>query len=168
MFQNERYSLLVVLPNARSGLSTLLSNLTPSTLSDVVDQLSDTTLDLMLPKFNVDSTSGAEKALKHSGLTTIFKPTADFSGISTEQHLHVDELQQHVSVHIDEGASSENFLTVASNTERANVATDQEVIVDHPFLFAVRDVVDNVLIVAGKLYEPPGIDGPNDADEIHE
>lgn len=108
-------------------------------------------------------------------LSALFTDRADFGGITDEQRLHVGELQQHVSVRIDEGASSENVLTAGnasvlrSSTSKATAEGPSDkagepmsLAVDRPFLFFVRDVIDNVLIVAGKMVEPPAKedDGP--------
>lgn len=131
----------------------MLNDFDSLTLSNAVNQLEEQSIDISLPKFNFDTTTGAEKMLLKNGLTSIFTSKADFSGISTEQKLQVGEIQQHVTVRVDEGSSSENFLT-ASNALRSNAQPERSIVVDRPFLFFVRDVVENVIIVAGKLTEP--------------
>lgn len=106
-----------------------------------------------MPKFSLETTSGAEKILAKTGLATMFTSKADFSGIMTDQPIHVGELQQHVSLRVDEGSSSENVLT-STNALRSNLQPDDAVLIDRPFAFFVRDVIDNVIIVAGKVIEP--------------
>ena len=150
---------MVLLPNEREGLKYLLSKFTPETLPDIIDEMQEEPIDIFLPKFTIETTGGAEKILAKCGLASMFTSKADFSGIMTDQKIHVEELQQHVSVRIDEGSSSENFLT-ATNALRAMTQPEQSIMVDRPFLFFVRDVIDNVLIVAGKVVEPPTIDEP--------
>lgn len=117
-----------------------------------------------MPKFHIDTTSGIEKALAKSGLASIFTSKADFSGISKQQKLHIEELQQHVSFRVDEGSSSENLLT-ATNFLRSNAQPEKSVIIDRPFLFFVRDVTDDVVIVAGKVTTLPEYDETEAADE---
>lgn len=160
--QNNRYALLVVLPVKQDGLSSLLTEFNPTTLISIVSELSEVIVDISFPKFNFDAVSGAEKSLSKSGLAKIFTNSADFSGISIEQRLHIDELKQQVSFRVDEGSSSENFLTATNLSERSasNIAADHTFVADHPFLFVVRDVIDNVIIVAGKLIDPPADDEP--------
>lgn len=149
-----------MLPTAQDGLTSFLAKFNPTTLTTIVGQLSEATVDISFPKFNFDAVSGAEKSLSKAGLAKIFSSSADFSGISIDQRLHIDELKQQVSFRVDEGSSSENFLT-ATNLERSsNPSAEHTFIADHPFLFAVRDVIDNVLIVAGKLVDPPANDEP--------
>lgn len=63
--------------------------------------------------------------------------------------LHVDELVQHVSIRVDEGAVSQNAFS-ATNLVRSE-SFDDELAIDHPFLFFVRDVVEDIVVVAGKI-----------------
>lgn len=158
--QNERYSFLVLLPDSRDGLKSMLDNLTPNTIPDVISKLQEESIDISIPKFSIDTTGGVEKNLAKNGLASIFTSKADLSGITTEQKLHIEELQQHVALRVDEGSSSENFLT-ASNALRSNSQAEQSIVVDRPFLFFVRDVTDGVIIMAGKVTLPPANDEPS-------
>lgn len=111
------------------------------------------------------------------GLATLFSEAADLSGITGSQRLRVDELVQHVSVRVDEGASTENSISASDAVGRAaaaNAETETEekqqkqqqqletqeeeasFVVDHPFLFFVRDTIDDVTLVAGMINKPRG------------
>lgn len=160
IFQNERYSMLVVFPNERDGLKALINEITPTSFNEITSKLEEELIDVSLPKFEVETTSGAEKVLAKEGLASLFTSKADFSGISPGQKLRVGELQQHVTLRVDEGSSTENFLT-ATNTLRSNAPIERSVIIDRPFLFFVRDRIDDVIIVAGKITSL-------DAFEMHE
>lgn len=155
---------MVLLPNSRDGLRQLQNEFHFASLSDIVNQLKDESVDISLPKFSIDTTCGAEKILAKAGLASIFTTKADFSGISKEQKLHVEELKQHVSIRVDEAASSENFLTSTSALRSNAQAAEQLIAVDRPFLFFVRDVIDDVIIVAGKVVRPPANLGGDEPD----
>lgn len=176
--QNSRYALLIVLPNSRTGLAALQSAWTDQSIHSITAQLiTHPTVDLSVPKFHVDTTGGIESILSAprstGSLSTLFTEQADFGGITEQQRLHVEELQQHVSVRVDEGTSSENFLTATQALRSTAAIADADdngpamdadkqlaVVVDRPFLFFVRDVIDDVLIVAGKVVSPPENDEP--------
>lgn len=145
------------MPDSRDGLKQLINNFDANCLADITNKLAEESIDVSLPKFHIDTTSGAEKSLAKAGLASIFTTKADFSGISKQQKLHIEELQQHVSFRVDEGSSSENFLT-ATNALRSNAPSERSVVVDRPFLFFVRDNIDNVVIVAGKITSLPEYD----------
>lgn len=150
---------MVLLPDTRDGLKTLLDELTPNTIPEIISKLEEESIDISIPKFSIDTTGGVEKNVAKNGLASIFTSKADLSGISAEQKLHIEELQQHVALRVDEGSSSENFLT-ASNALRSNAQPEQSIVVDRPFLFFVRDVADGVIIMAGRVSTLPPNDEP--------
>lgn len=105
----------------------------------------------------------------------MFTSKADLSGITDEQKIHVDELVQHVSIRVDEGASSELSLSAANAVEAktgddqdieevttvaasAETAAAEQFVVDRPFVFFVRDTLDGTVIVAGKITDVPAAD----------
>lgn len=151
------------MPKTRGGLKRLIAELTSNCLHEITAKLSYELIDVSLPKFQVETTSGAEKTLAKEGLAALFTSKADFSGISKEQKLRVGELQQHVSFRVDEGSSSENVLT-AANSLRSNTQVERSIVIDRPFLFFVRDRIDDVVIVAGKIVSLPGYE--NDEPDI--
>lgn len=67
---------------------------------------------------------------------------------------HIEELVQHVAIKVDEGFSSENALTATRILGRVN-AKSNEIFINRPFLFYVRDVVNDVVLTAGKIVEIP-------------
>uniref|UniRef100_A0A182M3B5 Serpin domain-containing protein n=1 Tax=Anopheles culicifacies TaxID=139723 RepID=A0A182M3B5_9DIPT len=153
-YNNSRYSLLLMVPNKKDGLKDLIKNFNSDTLSTAQKTLVKMAVHICIPKFRIDTTSRAEKPLAKLGLTTMFTSKADLSGITTEQKIHVDELVQHVSIRVDEGSSSENALS-ATNLIEAKTADEEQFTADKPFLFFVRDIVDDIVIVAGKITDIP-------------
>ncbi|XP_049530444.1 antithrombin-III [Anopheles darlingi] len=155
-YNNSRYSLLLMVPNSKDGLKELIKNFNPDTLSTVQKSLVQMPAQICIPKFRIDTTSRAEKPLAKLGLITMFTSKADLSGITDEQKIHVDELVQHVSIRVDEGSSSENALSATNTIEAKTLENDREqFLADKPFLFFVRDIVDDIVIVAGKITDVP-------------
>lgn len=144
--------MLVIFSSARDGLKDLINDISSTSLNEIISQLEEELIDVSLPRFEVETTSGAEKILAKEGLASLFTSKADFSKLSTTQKLRVGELQQHVTFRVDEGSSTENFLT-ATGTLRSNAKVERTVAIDRPFLFFVRDRIDDVIIVAGKITE---------------
>lgn len=144
--------MLVIFPSGRDGIKDFINDISSSTLNEIISQLEEELIDVSLPRFEVDTTSGAEKILAKEGLASLFTSKADFSKMSTNQKLRVGELQQHVTLRVDEGSSTENFLTATGHL-RSNAKVERTVVINRPFLFFVRDRFDDVIIVAGKITE---------------
>lgn len=150
-FQNIRYSMLVLMPQNPEGLKNLINEFNTNSLNEISNELEEELINISLPKFEVQTTSGAEKVLAKEGLASLFTSKANFSGITKDQKLRVGELQQHVTLRVDETSSTENFLT-ASIALRTNAANNERnVAINRPFLFFVRDRIDDVTIIAGKI-----------------
>lgn len=62
-YENERYALLVVMPKAHNGITSLVKQYTLNTLDQIERELKEEHLHLALPKFRVETTGRAEKPL---------------------------------------------------------------------------------------------------------
>jgi serine protease inhibitor len=153
-YENERYSLLILMPKPHNGIKSLIKQFTLNTLDHIDSQMREDHLHLAVPKFRVETTGRAEKAFAKAGVTSLFTRKADLSGITKETELHVDELVQHVSVRVDEGAITQNAFS-ATNAVRSEPSADGELLIDHPFLFFVRDRIDDIVVVAGHICHIP-------------
>lgn len=143
--------MLVLMPQSPEGLKKLITEFNANSLNEITNELEEELINISLPKFEVQTTSGAEKVLAKEGLASLFTSKANFSGITKEQKLRIGELQQHVTLRVDETSSTENFLT-ASIALRTNAANNERsVAINRPFLFFVRDRIDDVTIIAGKI-----------------
>lgn len=143
--------MVLMMPKGPEGLKKLISEFNANSLNEITNELNEELINISLPKFEVQTTSGAEKVLAKEGLASMFTSKADFSGITKDLKLRVGELQQHVTLRVDETSSTENFLT-ASIVQRTNApAIERTVSINRPFLFFVRDRIDDVTIIAGKI-----------------
>lgn len=144
--------MLVIMPNNPDSLKKLISEFNANSLNEIANDLPEELINISLPKFEVQTTSGAEKVLAKEGLASLFTSKADFSGISKDLKLRVGELQQHVTLRVDETSSTENFLTATSISQRTNSpVVERTLSINRPFLFFVRDRIDDVTIIAGKI-----------------
>lgn len=56
-----------------------------------------------------------------------------------------------MTLRVDESSSTENFLT-ASVVQRTNAPiAERNIVINRPFLFFVRDRIDDVNIITGKI-----------------
>lgn len=89
------------------------------------------------------------------GITTLFTSKADLSGVTKNAiNYQIQELVQHVAMRVDEAGSTENSLS-AGNIESRNNGNLETLSIDKPFVFYVRDVESEVILVSGKVVEIP-------------
>ncbi|KAL0276178.1 UNVERIFIED_CONTAM: hypothetical protein PYX00_003800 [Menopon gallinae] len=154
-YKGDRYSLLILVPNARDGLAKLISDLSVYPINDVYKQMKTKLVDVCLPNFEMDCISKPISSFSKLGLskvTSIFDPEkADLSAISKEPGLYVEELVQMVSFKVDAEYSNTNFLTASIGSLRSNYESFP---INQPFLFFLKDRVNDMVIVNGKLVDP--------------
>lgn len=62
-YKNEKYSLLIVMPDTVKDMKYLLKNSDVNTFNEIAAKLEPTDLKVIVPKFRVEFTSKADKAL---------------------------------------------------------------------------------------------------------
>ncbi|PNF27054.1 hypothetical protein B7P43_G10403 [Cryptotermes secundus] len=154
-YKGDRYSLLVLIPNGRSGLSQLTSDLAGYSLTNIQKHLQIQEVEVCLPRFEIQTTTRPIEALNKFGVTDIFsKEKADLTSISKDLGLFVEELVQHVTVKVDNSTSSYNHISAGNPSARSGLL---KLTVDHPFLYFVRDTEESLIIVAGKVTDPSSL-----------
>merc|ERR1719450_1238884 len=94
-------------------------------------------LRLSLPKLKIDFSLSLAEFLKNLGLRVLFYSglNPNLSGIDSSFPLHLDRVEQLVSLEIDETGETQVSETFESPWNAA------EFVVNHPFLFYIRDQV---------------------------
>ena len=113
-------------------------------------------VELWLPKFRFtwkDTLNGALQAL---GMTTAFTGAADFSGITTAEHLAVSFVQHQAFIDVNESGTEAAAATAAGIVGLSLRVPPKAVAVhaDHPFYFAITDTQTGLMLFLGRVAEP--------------
>lgn len=151
-YRGGELSLIVLMPKEHNGLPALESKLSADTLAQWIAQLTVTKTDVTLPKFRHTwrptdgDMSGTLKAL---GIRTVFDPVAaDFSPMTAEK-LSLDAVHHAAVIAVDE-AGTRAAAAVADGSKSAA----GHVVVDHPFLYLIRDNTRGTILFLGRFATP--------------
>jgi len=147
-----KLSMLVIVPD---DLAAFEKTLDGKALAAIVDGLATRHVsDLGLPKFGTESKVELKKVLSAMGMPTAFTDRADFSGISTEEPLLIDAVIHQANIDVDENGT-EAAAATAVVARAASLPSDAvSLMVDHPFLFALRDKDTGAVLFLGRITEP--------------
>ncbi len=112
---------------------------------------------LSLPKFRIESTFSLADILKKMGMTNAFNEhSADFSGMTDQESLHISNVFQKTFVDVDEeGTEAAAATAVIMMTRTALIPkTPYELTVDHPFLFTIVDKTSGTILFMGRVEKP--------------
>jgi len=97
-----------------------------------------------------------EDALKNIGLKTAFTSEADFSGITKEAPLMLDQVLHKTWIELDEEKTEAAAATAIVGVRGAGLPSHKVFKADHPFVFFIMDNRSNEIILMGRYIKPTG------------
>ncbi|CAN8029803.1 hypothetical protein HPB47_014182 [Ixodes persulcatus] len=153
-YSGDRYSMVIVLPNDRTGLPQLIEALSVRTLLTLLKKLSPHEVELRLPKFELETSYTLVDPLKKLGLISIFSHEADLSGISGDRNLIVSDVVHKAMVGVSEEGTVAAAATVVTLIYKSgHLPPIAEFYVDHPFLFFICDTVKHRILFIGAVHK---------------
>lgn len=107
-----------------------------------------------LPRFKFDYDQSLKQALTQMGMAVCFDPKhADFRGIAPEVPLWIDDVIHKTFIEVNEEGTEATAVTGVIMPTSAPVQ-QFELVLDRPFVFAIRDEHTGVLLFLGTLMDP--------------
>jgi serpin B len=159
-YQGGQVACDVVLP-AAGGFAAFEQGLTAEKLDSLLGKLHGDQVMLSLPRFKATTTLSLAKALKALGMKDAFVyPAADFNGISAGGQLYISAVLHKAFVEVDESkteaAAATAVVAIPGAAAPARPPKIIEMIVDHPFLFLIRDLPTGQILFWGRVVNPAG------------
>ncbi|MCM0080382.1 serpin family protein [Geomonas sp. Red32] len=154
---------LVVIEPAAGTFDTFANNFTPAVLSSITSGLSATTVDLTLPKFSFSQSPAMKSILQSLGMSSAFASgQADFSKIDGVTDLYLGDIFHQAYVSVSEGGTVTAVATGTLPPSRTTsapsafpsgggVSLTQTMVVDHPFIFLIRERSTGLILYLGKV-----------------
>ena len=147
-------SMLVLLPKTRDGLAGLEARLNLENLTNWIDHLRPAEVDLLLPRFKINSRFALAPTLAGMGMRDAFdQASADFSGMTAQRPLFINLVEHAAVVEVDEEGTVAAAATGISFgcAQRPQPATFHA---DHPFVFLIFDRPSRTVLFIGKVTNP--------------
>jgi serpin B len=109
---------------------------------------------LSMPRFKFQTALGLADVLGKLGMTDAFKPkVADFSGIDGGDDLFIQAVIHQATIAVDEkGTTAAAATAIGVGTDA--IALGESLVVDRPFLFAIRDDATGTILFLGRVLDP--------------
>ncbi|HUI89892.1 MAG TPA: serpin family protein [Anaerolineales bacterium] len=132
------------------------ATLSAQSLSDIFNSLQPTPIALGLPKFTFTTEFSLKDKLMSLGMTDAFDVNkADFSGMTSNRDLFVGDVVHKAYVAVDEkGTEAAAATAVIMEAMSAPVQQKVHLVIDHPFLFAIRDLKSGQILFIGRVLNP--------------
>lgn len=152
-YGNGGFAAYVLLPKANSTAA-LLQHLTAATFDNDVKALKDERIALSLPRFTASYRAGLIPPLKAMGMGAAFSDSADFSPMhAPPPSLRISSVEHATYLRVDEDGTTAAAATSIGMTMTAIRVEKppRAIVVDHPFVFALRDEKTGTLLFIGAI-----------------
>ncbi|MCY1054852.1 serpin family protein [Nannocystis sp. SCPEA4] len=154
-YKGGEYSMVILLPSKRDGLKTMEKSISAAKLQSWLDAAKPISIDLKLPRFTLDSHVDLGPALFKLGAARVFDPKkADLSGMASEKKLALSAVHHRARLAVEERGSEATGVPAIEIAVGNAPAQSIPFIVDHPFLFYIRDTRSGALLFYGRVTDP--------------
>jgi serpin B len=152
-YTGKRLSALVVMPTG-SSLPQFVSSLTEGSLGRIVSSLSRDRVQLSMPTFTLRSDNQLNQTLSSMGMSQAFETGADFSRINATVPLEVGTVEQHAFLQVTPKGTTAAAATGIGVIATAMPSPERPIVIDHPFLFLLRDDVTGAILFESMVENP--------------
>jgi serpin B len=152
-YDGHELSMVILLPEA-GQFERFDGALDAGRVNGILGDLAYRQVALTMPKFEFESDFDLAETLAAMGMPDAFTGAADFSGMTGARDLFISNVIHKAFVAVDEAGTEAAAATAVVMKFMAAVEEPVEVIVDHPFIFLIRDIETGTILFVGRVTNP--------------
>uniref|UniRef100_A0A8C8E8I5 Serpin domain-containing protein n=1 Tax=Otus sunia TaxID=257818 RepID=A0A8C8E8I5_9STRI len=148
-------SMLVLLPDDISGLEQLENNISFEKLAAWTSPnvMEKKRVKVYLPRMKIEGKYNLTSVLMALGMTDLFSPSANLSGISSAESMKISEAIHEAYMEVsEEGTEMSGSVDVMGDIQHSSEF--EEFRADHPFLFLIKHNPTNSILFFGRYCSP--------------
>ncbi|XP_064282783.1 ovalbumin-related protein Y-like [Passer domesticus] len=148
-------SLLVLLPDDISGLAQIENKISYEKLLEWTSPkvMEKKRVKVYLPRMKIEEKYNLTSVLTSLGMTDLFSPSANLSGISSAEGLRVSEAIHEAYMEVNEEGTEAGGSEVVTGDIQPS-SEFEEFKADHPFLFLVKHNPSDMMLIFGRYCSP--------------
>lgn len=154
-YKNRNYSFVALLPNEELSIYDFVESLDGETFLNLVDGAAKGFVNAAIPKFKYDFEVVMNDALIDMGMEHAFDDRADFSRMDagSKAELYIAEVLHKTYISVDERGTKAGAVTKVEIRDTAGPVSEQRVILDRPFVYAIIDNATNLPLFIGTVVD---------------
>ena len=151
------YSMTIAMPRDSGGMDSLLAGLTRQRWDAWVAGLDSVKTEVVLPKFKMQYALKMNDVLTGLGMGVAFvgcpgvPDCADFTRMRPERDLFISEVRHKTYVEVNEEGTE---AAAATSVGIGATAAPQAIVIDRPFVFAIRERFSGTILFIGRMMDP--------------
>lgn len=152
-YDGDELSMVVLLPE-RGRFEEFAEELDASRVASILKGMRSAEVRLTMPKFTYEWGYRLGSTVSRLGMEAAFGPGADFSGMTGNRDLWIDDVIHKAFVAVDEAGTEAAAATVTVLRALSAPGIPVEVTIDHPFIFVIRDIQTGAVLFVGHVVNP--------------
>jgi serpin B len=153
-YENGDASMLIILPTL-DKFNEFETTLNAERVSEIVENLEYGNVDLKMPKFEFEKSLGLGQILQEMGMSAAFDfSRADFSGIDDNRDLYITNVLHKAFISVNENGTEAAAATAVIVGMGAFPPPTEEISIDHPFIFMIRNNSTGAILFFGRVLDP--------------
>ena len=138
-FNKDSASAIVFLPRKDNDINYFIADLEEKKIKEYIDRMEPNTVDLSLPKFELEFSSQLNEALQKLGMKEAFNPAkADLTGMRKEGNIYISKVIHKTYLKVDEaGAEAAGVTAVVIKTRGFN-PKNKRMVINRPFFMILK------------------------------
>ncbi|MGN9907693.1 serpin family protein [Phytohabitans sp. LJ34] len=151
-YAGDGLAMAIVMPT-RDNLAAVEASLDATWLGALLTGFQVTDVQLRLPRWTFRLPAELGAALASLGMPTAFTSRADFTGMSTDPALCIDDVVHETFIAVDE-KGTEAAAASAVIVRPPSIPQGPQFFVDRPFLYVIHDRFTGVPLFIGRVHDP--------------
>lgn len=148
------YVMDVILPDDKEGLNSTLALINSLDYELWVNQMSEQEIEVTFPRFKYGFKRTLNDILSDMGMGIAFTEAADFSNISEQYDLLLNDVAHQTFIETNEEGTEAAAATVVTVGTTSMPPPPLEFRMDHPFLYIIRETSTNSILFMGRVSDP--------------
>lgn len=152
-YMGNEFSMMVILPDDGISLTEIEKKISIEKLNRYIELMVETDVQVSLPKFKFEAEYALKPVLSKMGMPEPFSLSANFSKMSGNQELKIDEVFHKAFIEVSE-EGTEAAAATAVVISRKSITIPVEFIANRPFFFLIKENQSGTIIFMGRVTNP--------------
>ncbi len=154
-YTGDDLSMIILLPK-KNDISSIIESIDNEKLSEWKKSMVETSLDIYLPKFTVETKYKLKNYLIQLGMDVPFSQFADFSGITGNKDLHIAEVIHKAFIDVNEEGTEAAAATAVMMETTSHGGSSTRIVFDcyHPFMYLIQHKQTGTILFMGSINNP--------------
>jgi len=153
-YANRDYSMMIILPKNYRKLKWVERFLSVKCMERYENKKEKYKVNLSVPKFKMGSEFNLKEVFQALGMKDAFAGSADFSGMTEDTRLFIDEVIHKAVIDVNEAGTEAAAATAVVMRKTSVLMESVTFKADRPFIYAIRNTRDGTIYFLGKVTNP--------------